>query len=87
MMTNRQKPSEWFPGAVEIDNSGVFIALGDTPADTIVWHECSGRGDWDGAYIANHTIVAREPLTITASLACLACTWHGFITDGRWMPV
>jgi hypothetical protein len=81
------KPSEWFPGAVEVGQSGVFIALRDSPADTIVWHWCAGREDWDGAYIVNHTIVSREPLTITASLACADCPWHGFITDGRWMPV
>lgn len=82
-MTN-PKPNEFFPGAVEVDNAGVFIAFGDTSADTIVWHWCNDR--WDGAYIRNHSIVGREPLTITASLACNDCPWHGFITDGKWVP-
>lgn len=90
MSTTRDNPpSEWFPGCVQIGESGVFIALGDTPAETIVWHWCTGarpEARWDGAYITNHTIVQREPLTITASLACRDCSWHGFITEGKWIP-
>jgi hypothetical protein len=78
-------PDTWFPGAVEVDNSGVYIALGEDPASTIVWHWCA-TGRWEGAYITNHTIVSRDPLTITASLACRDCSWHGFITNGDWIP-
>jgi hypothetical protein len=63
-----------------------YIALGGSPAETIVWHWCdSEHPRWEGAYITNHTIVSREPLTITASLACRNCPWHGFITDGKWV--
>ena len=84
---SEKTPSEWFPGAFEIGQSGVHIALGDSPATTIVWHRCAGLNRWEGAYITNHTIVRRDPLTITASLACRECPWHGFITDGEWRPV
>jgi len=38
--------------------------------------------------IGAHTIVSRDPLTIRASLVCdePGCTWHGWVTDGRWVP-
>lgn len=81
-------PISWFPGATRVDGADVFIALGPSPAETIVWHWCTGAQPdprWDGAFISNHTIVQREPLTITASLACRDCSWHGFITDGKWI--
>lgn len=26
-----------------------------------------------------------EPLTLTPSVLC-GCGWHGFITDGKWVP-
>lgn len=37
-----------------------------------------------------HTVVAREPLTIVASIACdteRGCAEHGFVTDGVWVAV
>lgn len=88
--TPAEPPSKWFPGCVQVGDDGPYIALGPSPAETIVWHWCEGRQPapaWEGAYISNHTIVQREPLTITASLACRSCPWHGFITDGRWRAV
>lgn len=38
--------------------------------------------------IGAHTIVSRSPLTIRASLACdePGCSWHGWVTDGKWVP-
>jgi hypothetical protein len=80
-------PSDWYPHAVQIADADVYAYIGATPADSIVWHWCSKRKAWDGGHIVNHTIVSREPLTITASLICLGCGWHGFITDGKWVPV
>lgn len=85
MSTDRYTPpGDWFPGVKQIGQA--HIALGDSPETTIVWHWCETNDRWEGARITNHTIVSREPLTITASLACDSCMWHGFITDGQWVP-
>lgn len=80
-------PSGWLDGVQRISDSDVYVRLAATPADTIVWHWCPANGRWEGAHIGLHTIVSREPLTITASLYrpdC--CGWHGWITDGKWVP-
>lgn len=88
MSTDRAEPPSRWGGAQQVGTAEVYINLAATPADTIVWHWCSKNNRWDGAYIPLHTIVQREPLTITASLYrpdC--CGWHGFITDGQWIAV
>ena len=36
--------------------------------------------------LENHTIVSRDPLTITASIACWDCPIHGWVRDGQWVP-
>lgn len=85
-------PSEWGVGAQQVGDSDVYIRLGDTAANTIVWHWCPGgcSGDgvarWVGADISLHTIVSREPLHIEASLLMPGCGWHGFIRSGQWQP-
>lgn len=88
MSTSKSNPpSEWGNDAQRVGDSDVYVLLGATPADTIVWHWCPVNEHWEGAYIPLHTIVAREPLTITASLYrpdC--CGWHGLITNGKWVP-
>ncbi len=33
-----------------------------------------------------HTLVSTDPLTIVASMLCNRCGWHGFITNGHWVP-
>ena len=33
-----------------------------------------------------HTIVNRDPLTISPSILCPDCGTHGFIREGRWVP-
>lgn len=40
-------------------------------------NECSGP-TWE--------LVNREPLTVTPSLHDPTTGWHGFITDGKWVP-
>lgn len=59
-----------------------------TPAEVHVAHLTPDGQDCrdSGGSIALHTIVSRDPLTIRASLACKRCAWHGFITDGKWIP-
>jgi hypothetical protein len=36
--------------------------------------------------IGLHTIEGRDPLTISPSLLCEVCGWHGFVRDGKWVP-
>lgn len=45
-----------------------------------------GLGWIDVTSGTRHKIVQLEPLTITASIACEGCAFHGFITDGHWVP-
>lgn len=83
-------PSNWVDGVQRMGDSDVYLLLGDTPANSIVWHWCvkSSRPRWIGSAISLHTIVTRKPVTITASLACVdGCGWHGHITAGQWLPV
>jgi hypothetical protein len=32
-------------------------------------------------------VISRDPLTLQPSIKCRACGHHGFIRDGRWVPV
>jgi len=34
---------------------------------------------------AHHTLVSRDPVTISPSILCSDCQTHGFITDGQWV--
>lgn len=80
-------PSNWYEGTTRVGNDDVYVALGDTPEKTLVWHWCSASERWEGAHIGLHTIAKRDPLTIIPSLYrpdC--CGWHGFITNGQWYP-
>ena len=53
------------------------------PCSGSVWtdREASGEGGplW--------TVVQADPLTLTPSIACRTCGNHGFVRDGRWVPV
>ena len=31
------------------------------------------------------TVVSREPLTLSPSIACRSCSHHGWIRDGKWV--
>lgn len=86
MSTTRDNPpGNWQVGAERIGDSDVYLRLGPTPAESIIWHWCGKQDRWIGSAITLHTIVQRDPVTIRASLACPDdCGWHGFITEGRW---
>jgi hypothetical protein len=67
----------WLKDGVEI---GV-VEYHPTPAGG----RCAGSVLWSGPE-AKHTLVQREPLTLSPSLACGQCGQHGYIRDGRWVP-
>lgn len=60
-----------------------------------VRHTCD-RGEKRGTLIVaprlvldeagGHTIVSRDPVTVTPSVGCFDCGLHGFIRNGRWEP-
>lgn len=64
-----------------------------------VWHDCQqilgadsiapgARFGWRPVGVAAHTLVQIDPLTITASVYWPdCCGMHGFITEGRYLPV
>lgn len=80
---------------IEGEAGGVWITANvldpDVPmADVHVCHldrrdpavECHDNG----GSLALHNRVSIEPLSITSSLLCKRCGWHGFITEGKWVP-
>lgn len=53
-----------------------------------VWlrHQCASDKQFTACASVSHTVVSREPLTLSPSVIC-ECGAHGFITDGRWQGV
>lgn len=62
------------------------------------WHKCADRETLSPGGVnfenapakysgARWKLVREDPLTITPSILCHTCGLHGFITDGRWVPV
>jgi hypothetical protein len=43
--------------------------------------------DADGWPKDSWKLESEKPLTLSPSLACRACGHHGFIRDGKWVPV
>lgn len=57
------------------------------------WHPCeTGRRE---DYVNTEPVgpnpgwvlVSDSPVTLTPSMRCLACGFHGHVVDGRWVPV
>lgn len=83
------------------DNIAYSWKCGEDHEHTIdclwVWHDCSlilgpetvdpgERFGWRPGGVGAHTLVQREPLTLTASLYWPECCGlHGFVTDGKWV--
>jgi hypothetical protein len=83
---------DFLGGWTEIDGaawitSNVFD--GAAPGEVRIAHNDPATGrqcrDSTGS-IGKHTIESVAPLTISPSLACAACSWHGWIRDGKWVP-
>lgn len=84
------------------DNIAYAWRCGEDHEHTImclwIWHDCSlilgpetvapgERFGWRPSGVGLHTLVQRDPLTLTASLYWPdCCGLHGFITDGKWVP-
>ncbi len=69
------------------------LHLEDGAPESLTWvHPCSVFGD-EGDRITikparsdGWEVAQLEPLTLTPSLLCTACKFHGFITNGKWVP-
>jgi hypothetical protein len=91
-----QPPTTWDLGGAVITDHGldVYTGLADENGKPISWHWCDGEanqredfpGRWIGARCSLHTVVQVEPLTLSPSLLCNDCGWHGFLVDGVWRP-
>lgn len=64
-----------------------------------IWHKCSaelldpeaanlGYRGWQPTGVGLHTLVSADPLHLEASMYWPECCGlHGFIREGRWLPV
>jgi hypothetical protein len=75
------------------DMMAVIFPKGDTPPH--FRHRCHAKRPGapggiseriSAPSLALHTVVSRDPLTIVASIHCLDCGLHGFVTNGKWKP-
>ena len=48
---------------------------------------CIGGFQWRGTSGPNWELVSLSPLHVEPSVHCLSCGEHGFIRDGKWVPV
>lgn len=72
----------WFSGNIRgPHSSGASQDVLSVHNDARTGEQCAGTP----RLIGKHTIVSVDPLTITPSLACEVCGWHGFVTNGRWV--
>jgi len=62
---------EWHPGCTDEGGSVLF----DLP---IIREHFPERPRW--------TVERWEPLTLSPSILCKVCGWHGWLRDGRWVP-
>lgn len=53
---------------------------GKHPKDFQIWN----APVVDTVNAGNHTLVKKDPLTITPSILCPVCGLHGFVTEGKW---
>lgn len=63
-------------------DDNVYVCWGDDPKPYLA-HWTAERDGWEWSHCSMHTVVSREPLTLTASIG-----WpdkHGWVTDGRWI--
>lgn len=91
------KPDLW----LDENNALRFYTDSEWEPETIGatwWHKaqnsetgwCAGGFRWKPSKFASGPVwdlIQREPLTIAPSLHCLGCGAHGFIREGKWIPV
>jgi hypothetical protein len=88
-LTLAQVTSTIYP--LDDDVMAVIFPKGDTPPH--FRHRCRAKREHapggiheriSAPSLSKHTVVSREPLTIVASVLCVDCGMHGFVTDGEW---
>jgi hypothetical protein len=90
----------WFPTAsIHLDMDGIMCAHIDGVKFHAVWDRynqpigivadhtrddgswCTGIAGFD-----EWQVIKDNSLTLQPSIQCSTCTFHGFITDGHWVP-
>lgn len=84
------------PGQRPRDEHGVAFWLDEDGRHVHFSHRCTTPHDPEleemyGAPLPlgpdGWRLVSVDPITVTPSILCKDCDIHGFITDGKWMPV
>jgi hypothetical protein len=72
-----------------VTHDGVWVGINE-------WHLnnagklCGGWIPFKGTHLTtpfSWDVLSKDPLTLAPSLQCRACGNHGFIRNGRWVPV
>jgi hypothetical protein len=86
MSADKDNPPGNWAGAIAAGHD-VYYAIDPSDGVAIVWHWCPSEQRWSAAGTRDHTMVSREPLTLSPSLQLDCCDFHGFLRDGQWTPV
>ncbi|MDT0306137.1 hypothetical protein RM780_04060 [Streptomyces sp. DSM 44917] len=81
-----EPPTGWVTPALTCLTDGIYYGWIDGVPNPVFWHWCEPSGRWLAVGTAAHTLVAREPLHLEASLLWTCCGLHGFVRDGKWIP-
>lgn len=63
------------------------------PQALAFYHPCKGEESGSWLQLVRRDpgpawhLISAQPLTIAPSVLCIACGHHGFIRDGKWVPV
>lgn len=87
------------PGVLDIGHRHFVFKAQEDGSSWLWWHDCPKVRSWGyfgapwhesangQAKASGHQIASINPLTVGGSLLCGNCGDHGFITDGKWVPV
>lgn len=79
-------PGRW--GGATNAGGDVFYRLdpsaGNVLESVLTWHWCPTVNRWRAATVADHELVAVQPLHLEPSLLWTCCGKHGWIRGGRW---
>lgn len=90
VMPRTEPPSNWCHWWADLTRLTDEIYYGwpeneDTP-NPWFWHWCAPRAVWIAQSTDAHTLLARDPLHLEASLLWPCCDVHGFCRGGEWIP-
>jgi hypothetical protein len=88
--TDPAEPPSGFGPPIRISDTE-FAVWWNAAANPYLWHWCprsrqlAGKEGWALTGTGKHTLVARDPLHLEASVLHTCCGKHGYIRDGAWV--